>query len=66
MITTDEAISLLEVARRTACNPTYWAMQNDIDPDTVLQILKGTRKLTPKVMAALGYRKRVMWEKINN
>lgn len=66
MITTDEAISLLETACRATCDPIYWAMANGIDHDTVLQILKGRRKMTPQVMAALGYRKRVMWEKINN
>lgn len=64
MITTNEAISLLETACRTACTPTSWAMQNDIDPDTVLKILKGTRKMKPQVMAALGYRKQILWEKV--
>lgn len=62
MITDNELLQKLCQACKKAGSQRKWALENELSPQYVNDVLNGSRKLSDKIGKALGYEKPKSWE----
>ena len=64
LIDNEAALRLVSGACERAGSQAAFARQANVSSSLISCMLKGLRKPAPALMAALGYRKKVCWEKV--